>query len=479
MPTDGHARYSRLMWQERLRRYLLPGPAEQDPEFRREIERLSYLGLRVVAGVEIAVATFLTLARTLVNPDPSTWYLRLVQSGAVILVGLISLFLARGQFFRKYSRSIAMVSGMTVAAILIWFSLLMTVYDASADDFVPGQMTLIMLVAVAAVPMRPPDTLLLGFLIETAYVLLSLVAQVTHQVNIGVDSMYVLFIFMLSLLATGLTAVVYEQRRATFQWHLRTLRAAEDLRQAEARNLLAQNAASVGRLAAALSHELNSPIGALVSGVDTLLLLASRQATAPPEQQQRLVLLQNELRKSVKQSTDRLKELVTRMQRFTNLDKAEVQSANLNEIVSDVISLLEPQYKGKAEVELLLQPIPDLVCRPQQLSAVFSSLLLNSVDATEGNGRVSLATKSVGDNVEVKICDNGRGLDPSQIETIFDPGFKVALGRVSSGNWGLFSSRQIVREHGGDITIQSKVGEGTCVTVTLPCSGCGGLETPS
>ncbi len=476
------ATYSSLMWQERVRRYLLPGAAEDDPEFLLEIQRLSNLGLRVVGGVEVAVAAFLAVARTLVNPDPSTLQLRLAQTSAVIFLGFVSLGLSRVGALRRFSRAIAICSGLTVAGILIWFSLLMTVYNASADDFVPGQLALIMLVAVAALPMRPTDTLLLGFLIETAYVGLSLIAQNTHQVNTGVDSMYVLFIFMLSLLATGLTAVVYEQRRSTFQWHLRTLRAADDLRQAEARNLLAQNAASVGRLAAAISHELNSPIGALVSGVDTLILLASRQATAPPDQQPRLVVLQNELRKSIKQSTDRLKEIVTRMQRFTNLDKAEVQSANLNEIISDVVTILEPQYKEKAAVELQQKPVPDIVCRPQQLSAVFSSLLLNSVEATDaanGNGRVVLSTQAVDDQIEVKICDNGRGLDPSQLEGIFDPGFKVALGRVSTGNWGLFSSRQIVREHGGDITIDSTLGKGTCVSVLLPCSGCGGLEKPS
>ena len=102
---------------------------------------------------------------------------------------------------------------------------------------------------------------------------------------------------MLTCLAAALTAVVYDQRRSTYEWHCRTLETAEKLRDAEARNLLAENAASVGRLAAAISHELNSPIGALVSGVDTLLLLATRQLHSSPAEQQRLVVLQNELRK--------------------------------------------------------------------------------------------------------------------------------------------------------------------------------------
>ena len=154
----------------------------------------------------------------------------------------------------------------------------------------------------------------------------------------------------LPALRSALSAVVYGQRRSTYEWHRRTLETAEKLREAEARNLLSENAASVGRLAAAISHELNSPIGALVSGVDTLLLLAARQPHSSPAEQQRLIVLQNELRKSIQQSTDRLREIVVRMQRFSNLDKAEIQSANVNDLINDVAALLEPKYKGKVDV---------------------------------------------------------------------------------------------------------------------------------
>ena len=70
--------------------------------------------------------------------------------------------------------------------------------------------------------------------------------------------------------------------------------------------------------------------------------------------------------------------------------------------------------------------------------------------------------------VEVQIRDNGRGLRPGELSTIFDPGFNIAAGRVSTGNWSLFSSRQIIREHGGEIYIESVEGKGTTVRVTLP-----------
>ena len=459
------------MWQERIRRYLLPGSVEKDPGFRKEIERLSHIGLQVVSGVEIVVSIFMTAAYMLLQPDPELVTLRLTQAVCVIVIGIVTGVASRIQALRRYSRRIAAASGLATAAVLVWFLLLMTTYDPTTHDFIPGQITLITLVAVAAIPLRPTDTLLFGFLLEVIYITVALLAQRLLDVGTGVEAIYVIFVFMLSCLAAALTAVVYDQRRSTYEWHLSTLTAAEDLRQAEARNLLSQNAASVGRLAAALSHELNSPVGALVSGVDTLLLLAARQATSGGSDQQRLVVLQNELRKTIKESTDRLKEIVQRMQRFTNLDKAEVQSANINEILGDVTALVEPRYEGKAKVEMDLRPVPQLVCRPQQLSAVFSNLLGNAIEATNGTGRVVVSTRQKDSNVEIAIKDDGRGLNSSELDTIFDPGFKVIQGRVATGNWSMFSSRQIIREHGGDILIESQPGKGTCVHVTIPCEG--------
>jgi signal transduction histidine kinase len=217
-----------------------------------------------------------------------------------------------------------------------------------------------------------------------------------------------------------------------------------------------------------VSQELNSPIGALISGVDTLLLLATRQLHSTPAEQERLVVLQNELRKSIKQSTDRLEEIVARMQRFSNLDMAEVQAANINDLINDVAALLEPKYKDKVKVEMNLQPVPPLVCRPQQLSAVFSNLMGNAIEATNGNGRVTVSSGQQGPNLHVEFSDNGRGLTAQELETIFDPGFRVAHGRVASGNWSMFSARQIVRDHGGEIQIESERGKGTRVRVVLP-----------
>ncbi len=456
------------MWQERIQRYILPGSVEHDPGFRKEVQRLSHIGLQVIGGVEIVASAFMVGVHILLDPSREALPTRVGMLLSMLLLGSATLLTSRVKSLYPHERAIACVSALLVILILTWSRFILTRYESSALEGIPGDITLVMLVSAAAIPFRPTDMLVFGFLVEAMYFGLALTAHQVLSIGPGVNPINVLFIFMLTCLAAALTAVVYDQRRSTYEWHCRTLETAEKLREAEARNLLAENAASVGRLAAAISHELNSPIGALVSGVDTLLLLATRQLHASPAEQQRLVVLQNELRKSVQQSTDRLQEIVARMQRFSNLDMAEIKAADINELIRDVAALLEPKYKDRVAVEIDLQPVPPLVCRPQQLSAVFSNLMGNAIEATNGNGRVVVSSRQRGPNLQVEFVDNGRGLNQQEIENIFDPGFKVAQGRVGTGNWSMFSARQIVREHGGEIQIESERGRGTKVRVVLP-----------
>jgi signal transduction histidine kinase len=202
--------------------------------------------------------------------------------------------------------------------------------------------------------------------------------------------------------------------------------------------------------------------------VDTLLVLAARQATATPAQQERMVALQADLRKSVQTSTERIKNVIARLQRFINLEEAEVQSANINELISDVAILFKDKTRDGIQLEFDFQPVPALMCRPQLLSAVFSSLLSNAINAASEKGRIVVSTRRAPAGVEIEIQDDGRGMSPEQIENIFDPGFKQSGSRIASGNWSLFNSRQIVFEHGGDIRIDSTEGKGTTVWVTLP-----------
>lgn len=447
--------------------YLNPAQAEADSGFRKEVVRASQRGLAVIGGINIGASLFLLAIRFLILPDPATLPLRLTESAALISIGMLMLWLSTVKPLAAYARAIGILAGFVTAVFLMGFALLMCDKVSHADAFIPGEVTLVLLVGIAAFPVRPVHTFGLGVALSLAYYGSATLANSMRIPGAHLEPTYLIFLTTLTLVATGLAAVVYNERSQSYLRYQAKLRAERNLQETQRRAILAENAASLGRLAAALSHELNSPIGALSSAVDTLLLLSARQSTNPMDNQ-RFVLLLNDLRKTIGDSAGRLSDIVSRMQRIANLDGSEVQRVSVNELLRDSVQMLESRIKAKAQLELDLQEVPPLICKPVQLSAVFRNLINNSLDAVNGDGRLRIASRAVKDEVHVEIADNGHGMTPDALEHIFDPNFRVSEGRVGTGNWSMFSSRQVVREHGGDIVIQSRPGDGTRVRLSFP-----------
>ncbi len=455
-------------------RRLTPGNAERDEAFHSEVLRLSHLGLRALGAIQIVTAVVMLAAQTLIEiplrgREHISIYGRLWEAALLIAAGMATLAVARTRWSHKRARALVGLSAGFAASLLIVSSLLLTPHASGGDEYIPVEITTVMLVAITATPLLPLQTLALGLSITAVYMAASLAAlrwQVMEPAHW--DPSNIVFTLMLTLLATALSAVVYAERVSRHKEHEDGVRIAEMLASAQSRALLSESAVSVGRLAAALTHELNTPLGALKSSIDTMLVLAAKQAVAPPEAQPRLVAVQSDLRRGVANSLDRLQKVIARLQQFVDMDHTARTDIDLNELLGDVAILFEPRIKDKIRLEFQLKTLPRLYCRPQQLTTVFSSLLSNAIDAVNGDGRIVISTESKETLVEVRIEDNGRGMAPEILDTIFDPGFRVTSGRMSAGNWSLFSSRQIVFEHGGNIQITSATGEGTTVTVTLP-----------
>jgi signal transduction histidine kinase len=418
-----------MFWRQ-MRDLLFPRAAESDDAFRQEVVRASHRGLPTVGAVEIASALLLLP--------------RIAQPAAMAWLGLLTILISRVRWSQSLGRQLAIASAALALIPIGW---------AGGDRAQPAAMA-VLLATVVAVPLLPVHAAMLAVSAELVYLWLAP----------GHD----LFLWTLGALGIGIAAVLY--RRRTMDWRERqeSLRVAEALAGAQLRAQLAESAAAIGKLAAAVTHEINTPLGSLASAVDTLLVVASRQATAPPEQQARLVTMQADLRKSLQAATDRIRGVITRLQRFIGLEEAELRPANVNELIGDVATLFGEETRHGVQVQFDFQPVPMLMCRPQLLTAVFSSLLSNAINASNGDGRIVVGTRRAGAAVEIEIRDNGRGMSAEQIENIFDPGFKVSGSRIASGNWSLFNARQIIFEHGGDIRISSAEGEGTTVCVTLP-----------
>jgi signal transduction histidine kinase len=344
--------------------------------------------------------------------------------------------------------------------------------NSPADDYSLAAVTLVMVTTVSTVPFLPWHALTFGLSIEAMYGFACFVAQRSGIPSQAHADAHHVFLIALALLSTGIAATNYRHRKDEFDATQESIRVAEALTGAQLRAQLAENAISIGKMAAALSHEINSPLGTLRSSIETLGSITERLATGAPEEREKLLSTAAELRDTVQQSAVRIEEVTKRLRRFVNLEEAELKSADLNELLSDVTLLHESEIE-EAHVQLemdLESTLPRLTCRPQLLSTAFSILLRNAIQAVNGTGCISIQTRGRDSSVEVLIRDNGRGMSADEVENAFDPAFKVSGSRVSSANWSLFNSRQIVYEHGGEIRLESAPGQGTTVQVMLPVS---------
>ncbi len=153
----------------------------------------------------------------------------------------------------------------------------------------------------------------------------------------------------------------------------------------------------------------------------------------------------------------------------------ELVPIDLNELLTEVIEATryrwsdEPQRDGKCiELEKRLTPLPRIEGNPGELRQFFSNLIGNACDAMPDGGKITVTTQSSPTTVTVTIADTGQGMPPEVQERIFDS-FFTTKGRESLG-LGLALGKKSVQRHGGQITVNSSVGEGSIFTITLPRS---------
>jgi signal transduction histidine kinase len=446
-------------WLPRIKTYCFPHEAEHHPGFRQEIQRLSVLSLYVITGVTLCMPLVGSLFHFIAAVfEPAGTPLDLWLNLPFFAIAGILMGLARTAFGRFHARKIALVSGFVIAVALTWGTFLA---DPSHPDRALASMVnliVVMLVGVAAIPAWPIQIFLLGGAITTVHwisarmaVDLGLIEPVSLHSYAGLDSV--------TFLCTALAAVNYQRLIRAYWAHQSDM-------EAQSRLLVSDNAASLGRFAATLSHELNNPIGVAASAVDSLRRIEQRTAREPADTG-KLAELREPLFKAASASLGVLRGVVERMQRFTNLDRAEKLSVDVGDLLRDVAAMLEPEVRQRVRVETPDESLPRVTLKPQQVSAVLTKLVERAVAVSEASGEVDLSARRANGRVEIKVIDQGPMLGEQESESLFEPGFAVQGSRVGA-NWGLYSARRAVQEQGGDIDVRSRGEGGAEVTVRLP-----------
>ena len=437
---------------------LLQVEAEQDREFSAKLRQQGQVGLRTLGLTFAGVILFMATAMLLIVG--TTGPVAVVPLGAAILV-VCAVCLGLSRMDLKFPREIGVVAVVLAGALLISISVVRTEADPQADRYISGQIALTLMIALTALPLRPSQALGASGALLVAYIAIATVSG--RPLDAGVLTA----LLAMMPLATAMAAIIYGRTWQMHTAHSEQLTASRELSRSEIRRFVAQSAATMSRMAAALSHELNTPVGALKSSIDTLGALAERRNTTNEVQIARITALEEQVRRSAREAASRLQEVVLRLQRVTNLDRAEVQSVDLNSLVRDVVYLMQSEAQARQrEVKLHLEDLPSIECRPQQLSAVLQNVLTAAVESAAS--AVLVETSQNDGFAEIIFHTTAPQLNAAETQAIFDPGFEELRGRIAAGNWGLFMARQVIRENGGEMRMER--GRGFIVSLPVPKS---------
>jgi signal transduction histidine kinase len=242
--------------------------------------------------------------------------------------------------------------------------------------------------------------------------------------------------------------------------------------------------ASLGMLVAGVAHEINNPLSYVHSNLefieDHINRLAGTLAApdflsdASGDHPQKIAALaatlQNvrELIASCQEGSQRVKKIVLDLRLFSRADDTGLAPTDLHASLESTLNLLARQYQDRITIHRDYGVLPLIECYPGQIHQVLMNLLQNAMQAIPDRGEVWIHTESAGDEwVRLVIRDNGVGIAQEDLNRIFDPFFTTKPIGAGTG-LGLSISYGIVKKHGGNIQVRSKIAEGTALILELP-----------
>jgi PAS domain S-box-containing protein len=265
------------------------------------------------------------------------------------------------------------------------------------------------------------------------------------------------------------------------------------LKNAQKQLVLAEKMASLGVLTSGIAHEINNPINFISSGVVGLEMEVNDLTSAIREYSRafRALYPQDEigllhqidaqydvkssmetipkLIKSIRTGVDRTMSIVKGLRTFARLDDENKSVASLNELINSALTILYNKYKHSITITTSLCDDDEIYCFPGKLGQVFLNVLVNSIQAIEGQGTVEIQTTYLQDEQKyiISIKDSGKGIPSGLEQRIFDPFFTTKPVGEGTG-LGLSIVHGIISDHNGEIRVNSREGKGTEFSIYLP-----------
>ena len=246
-------------------------------------------------------------------------------------------------------------------------------------------------------------------------------------------------------------------------WRKKIQAKSQLVKETEAQLIQMDKLASLGTLAAGIAHEINNPLGFLISNLQTL-----KDSSLDA---QNLAVNQNavdELKEITQESLEgaqRIKRIVRDLRMFSRKSEAEKAPIDINQVLESTLSIVWNEVKYKVDIIKDYQAEAKLLADATELSQVFLNILLNAAQSIKDKGTINLCSWQDSRNVYVKISDTGCGIPEEVLLRIFDPFFTT---KSKGTGLGLSVSYNIVKQHGGDIKVESQIDKGTTFTFQLP-----------
>lgn len=231
----------------------------------------------------------------------------------------------------------------------------------------------------------------------------------------------------------------------------------------------AEKMATIGVLAAGVAHEINNPMAAVAGFAEGIQRRLTRlDDSIPIDLAEDLYDYTNTILKECLRCQDIVKTLLS----FSRPVASQFIPVDMNQVAEDTLRLLDHQFRRYQFIKLnmkLTSPLHHIYGNEAQLKQVILNLLTNAVDAVEENGEITVETFIENNHVGLRVSDSGCGIPRENKDMLFEPFFTTK--QVGRGiGIGLSTCYNIVREHSGEIIVDSEVGKGSSFTVLFPLS---------
>lgn len=220
--------------------------------------------------------------------------------------------------------------------------------------------------------------------------------------------------------------------------------------------LQAEKLSSVGKFSASIAHEFNNPLQGVMNVISGVL------------ERNRLNDNDTRLANLALKECHRMKNLISNLKEFNRPTSGRRSQIDLHQCINEVLLLLGKELSGK-NIDISRNYIGkhlEIWAVEDQLKQVLFNLIGNAGDAIGKNGKIDIETAATEGNVLISISDNGQGISPENIHSIFEPFYTTKS--IKGNGLGLSVSYSIIKAHGGDIRVDSEPGQGATFTLTLP-----------